>query len=291
MHFEHNYFSLSDDVATMAAGVLELDHQEQNLCDMYDSERNEYSCTYCQKRYKTKGMFKRHLHQKHGLDFLPPQNENQSPKKDHIAVWRSSFMKMALLLRDTEDAFKFGDGDRIFRNAKFEMICAGVANHTKYRLWLWRLIAYECAILTPKQAMEYKWNCTASTSGGKGKNIPNDNLVETFVRKIKKKLKEQGSNVSYESARKIALAMQVQDDIQSNFHPSCTERYGNVDKTEDVKIIMAELQAASVFKWIECREYYAFRGFVDIFSRLKIADFHKWIVQQQRRAGQEMSLT
>ena len=80
-------------------------------------------------------------------------------------------------------------------NAKFEMLCARVAGHTKYQLWLWRMLAYEQAILTPKQAFEYKWNTTANLNGMINGNIPNDNLVELCVQLVKKKkLKEQSSN-------------------------------------------------------------------------------------------------
>lgn len=124
-------------------------------------------------------------------------SESPSSNQDHIALWRSSFMKLALLLRDTEDAYKFGDGTRIFRNAKFEMMCADVANHSKYKLWLWRLLAYECALLSPREAFEYKWNCSSNIHGGLGKNIPNDNLVEICVHVIKKKMREQGANLTY----------------------------------------------------------------------------------------------
>ena len=48
-----------------------------------------------------------------------------------------------------------------------------VAGHTKYQLWLWRMLACEQAILTPKQAFEYKWNTTAYLNGIIKGNIPN----------------------------------------------------------------------------------------------------------------------
>lgn len=103
-------------------------------------------------------------------------------------------MKNALLLRDTYNAFRMGDGDRILRNSKFEMLCASVRGHTKYmyKLWLWRFQAYVTAILTPKEAEEYLWNCTASTNGGTEQNIPNDNLVELHVQLVKINHQETG---------------------------------------------------------------------------------------------------
>ena len=55
---------------------------------------------------------------------------SKNSKQDRIAIYRSSFMKCALILRDTNDAYKLGDGDRILRNSKFEMLCADVGKHT-----------------------------------------------------------------------------------------------------------------------------------------------------------------
>jgi hypothetical protein len=41
-------------------------------------------------------------------------DESGKPSElDHIALYRASFMKCALLLRDTNDAYKMGDGDRV----------------------------------------------------------------------------------------------------------------------------------------------------------------------------------
>lgn len=131
----------------------------------------------------------------------PTPDYSCESKTDKVANYRASFMKNALLLRDTYDAFSMCDGERIVRNAKFEFLCADVRKHTKYKLWLWRFVAYIIALLSPKQAYEYMWNCASSTTGGGvGKNIPNDNLVELMVQLVKKKLREQGSNFTYASA-------------------------------------------------------------------------------------------
>ena len=80
-------------------------------------------------------------------------------------------MKCGLLLRDIIEAFKFGDGDRIVRNSKFEMLCADVGKHYKYRLWLFRFIAYCIALLSKKQAMDYLLNSTANSAGGLSKTF------------------------------------------------------------------------------------------------------------------------
>lgn len=100
-----------------------------------------------------------------------------------------------------------GGGDRILRNSKFEMLCASVRGHTKYKLWLWRFQAYVTAILIQKEAKEYLWNCTASANGGTKKNIPIDNLMELHVQLVKKVIKKQGGDFTYLSAKEAALSL------------------------------------------------------------------------------------
>lgn len=43
-------------------------------------------------------------------------------------------MKKVLLLRDIYNVFWMGDGDRILRNFKFEMLCDLVRGYIKYKL-------------------------------------------------------------------------------------------------------------------------------------------------------------
>lgn len=54
--------------------------------------------------------------------------------------------------------------------------------------------------------LKYSWRI--------GENIPNDNLVEICVHVIKKKMREQGANLTYESAKKIASCVQMQEEIR-----------------------------------------------------------------------------
>lgn len=283
-----------DNLPTVTAQAAEMDNQELLISEMYEVESKQYTCT-CDRKYKTKGHFKRHLQNEHNWVFhtaTEESSESPSSKQDRIALWRSSFMKLALLLRDTEDAYKFGDGTRIFRNAKFEMMCADVANHSKYKLWLWRLLAYECALLSPREAFEYKWNCSSNIHGGFGKNIPNDNLVEICVHVIKKKMREQGANLTYESAKKIASCVQMQEEIRISVQQQLGMKTSgqtkpSVDKKKDLQLIINELRANDIFSYIPGRKFNAFKDFKDTFSRINLVNLHKWITSQKERASFE----
>ncbi|VDI74704.1 Hypothetical predicted protein [Mytilus galloprovincialis] len=182
----------------LSARTSALDTQIRQIEAMHHNQLQKFVCEVCNKQYKTKGGIKKHLKIQHQWDF---DNEQETPSKnDHIALYRASFMKCSLLLRDTNDVYKMGDGDRILLNAKFQMLLSRIGNHTKYQLWLFRFMAYCYSSLTPRMAYEYIWNGTANMHGNIGHNLPNDNLVEMLVQAVKKKIYAQGANATYKSA-------------------------------------------------------------------------------------------
>lgn len=183
-YYSFRLLFLFSDLTRVQEQASEVDILNHQMEEMFDSIQKNYRCTDCGKSYKTDGWFKKHLVKEHNWDFSIEEAEDSKP--DHIAVYRSSFMKCALILRDTSHVYKFSDGDRILRNAKFELICVEVGKHPKYKLWLFRFIAYCISVLSEKQSMEYLRNCMANTTGGIAKNVPNDNLVEILVHSIKK---------------------------------------------------------------------------------------------------------
>ncbi|KAK3097714.1 hypothetical protein FSP39_012382 [Pinctada imbricata] len=222
----------------------------------------KYVCPICNKLYKTKGGMKRHLNKEHGFSF-ELGDENSTTEKDHIATYRAAFMTCAFLLRDTNDAYKMGDGNRITVNAKFQMLLARVGKHTKYQLWLFRYLAYIKCLLTPQMAYEYMWNCSANLQGGLGRNIPNDNLVEILVQTVKKKVYCQGANASYASVRKAALTTQIQEEIKENLQSQCDKKKSGskrpkANKTSDILEMVSELNAAQMFDSIPGREFRSF---------------------------------
>jgi hypothetical protein len=259
---------------------------------MFDHTLQKYICISCGNEYKKVGHLKRHLKEKHLWDFTDNDAEGEE-KPDRISIYRASLMKCLLLLKDTNDGYCMGDGDRIMINAKFQMLLSGVTRHTKYQIWLFRFLAYYFCILSPKDAYEYKWNCTANISGGNGHNIPNDNLVEIMVHRLKQKVRTQGANVTYESARKAALSLQVQDEIKSNLmqevntKPKGTSR-SETSKSVDIELMIGELKKAEIFEFLPGRQFNAFPSIQDLFAKVKVVDFHKWIQSQKESLSYEL---
>jgi len=271
---------------------LTLDGELNQIKAMFDQEQKKYICDDCNKKYKTLNGMKKHLKNMHEWNFDDDDTSTTS-KYDHIALYRASFMKCALLLRDTNDAFKMGDGDRILNNAKFQMLLSRIGNHTKYQLWLFRFIAYCISLLTPRMAYEYMWNCTANLHGNNTHNIPNDNLVELMVQAVKKKVYAQGANATFESVRKAALTTQIQEEITTNMKYECDQkqtgrRRPTPSKLNDVVAMITELNSARVFDYIPGREYASFTGFSEIFSQVKITELHKWITENKERLSNEI---
>lgn len=209
VHVYIKCFSFFAEVLFISERTSALDTQTRQLQDMYDTRQQKYLCEACTKKFKTIGGLQRHLRKEHDWVFME-EVTNSSSKKDHIALYRASFMKCSLLLRDTnDDAYKMGDGERILRNSKFQMLISRIGNHGKYQLWLFRFMAYCFSLLTPRMVYEYIWNYTANLHSNLGHNIPNDNIVESLVQAVKKKVRAEGANATYENVRSAALALQI----------------------------------------------------------------------------------
>lgn len=171
------------------------------------------------------------------------------------------------------------------------MLLSGIGHHTKYQLWLFRFLANFHCLLSPREAYEYKWNCTTNLKGGAGHNIPNDNLVGILVHRLKAKLQSQGSNVTYESARKSALTLQIQDEIRENLiEKSGLKKSGTTRPARannDIVLIVNELSAGNVLSYIPGRKYDNFKSFCDMFSRVNVVNLHKWLNKQKERLSYE----
>lgn len=201
---------------------------------------------------------------------------------DELAPVRASFLKCALLLYDTNDAYMMGDGNRIFLNAKFEFLLADACGHTGYRRWLWRLLANEMAILSPKKAFEYKWNCTVNTRGGPARNIPNDNLVEIFVGSIKEMIRGLGSNIDFEQIRFCArIILEMKNIVDSVLNESGVETYASghsePDKTDEIMKMVTEMQSGDFFVFEKNRKFEGFSNFIDVLSRSNVINIQNII--------------
>ena len=279
------------DLSRLTTQTAAMDTLKRQAEEMYDQQQHRYVCAVCEKKYKTTSGLQRHLSNTHQWNIMPLQEEI-APQTDHVGIYCSSFMKCALLLRDTTDAYQMGDGDRILRNSKLQMLLSRFGNHTKYQLWLFRFMAYCYALLTPRMAYEFLWNCTANLHGNTDHYITNDNLVQILVQAVKKKIYAQGANTTYRSARQAALSLQVQQEIMPNLQNEVDkkqsgQRRQTPSKHNDIVAMVKELTSANIYDNIPGREFAQFAGFKDVFSRVKVTELHKWISDNKERLSFE----
>ena len=173
------------------------------------------------------------------------------------------------------------------RNAKMEWIYASALHHSKYKLWLWRLITYVIAILPPDQAFEYMWNMTVNLKGGICNNIPNDNCVELQVGNIKKELNTQGANKTFESARTICMTTQVIDSIKGQLMHTTkavksSSKRADVDKSDDIITMAKSIRSKGP---VTNMTWGSFSKYKDPVQRVDVGKLHEWIDNQQKIAN------
>ncbi|XP_053388276.1 uncharacterized protein LOC128551443, partial [Mercenaria mercenaria] len=240
-----------------------------------------YNCALCNKTYTCLPWFKKHLVKKHQWKFHQVNSEVDSSN----AV--KNFIFMALLFRDTCDSYKMGDGERIVRNAHFEWLYDSAVKHSKYKIWLWRMISYVISILGIKESFEYKWNMTVNLKGGICNNIPNDNCVELQVGNIKRELNTQGANKSYESAKMICMTTQVVDAIREQLiRTTKTARSKRdrpaVDKSKDIICMIQCLRQQGYVKGITWKSFSTYR---DPLQCVDADELHSCINKQKKIAN------
>jgi uncharacterized C2H2 Zn-finger protein len=271
-----------DELQDIRENMEALDSDHQKLLLLKHDDRS-FKCPQCDKAYERAAWLRKHLQKKHDWTFHRSKLElsSKSAKKEITNPIRT-FLFMSLLYRDTCDSYRLGDGDRIVLNAKLEWLYASTVNHIKYKLWLWRMLAYIIFVLDPKEAFEYKWNMTVNLMGGIENNIPNDNCVEIQVHKIKHALNAQGPNKSFDSAKTICMTSQVVDGIKQNVMKSSRTQRSNrsrsvVDKSKDIVTIAKALRKngyASDIKWE------SFQNFRDPLSCMDLIKLNEWANNQ-----------
>lgn len=278
------------DIDDIALQVSSIDQREQQLQNM-QQENGKFQCPHCDKAYIRQGNVVNHLKKVHQINLDSLLVHRTSSEETSARSVIASFCRMAYLYRDTVDAYKMADGNRIFRNAKLEMLYAYSLKHTKYRLWLWRMLAYEMALLSEREAFDYKWNTCTNLSGGIRRNIPNDNAVEIQVGEIKKRFQREGPNKSFASAQLICKTNQITTKIAKNLQRETTSKVRSrkrpaVDKMKDIKTMVEEIQFAKVFD--SSTKYVTFKNYLDPLARLDMGEFHKWVQDQKAIAAVKM---
>ena len=254
-----------------------------------------FKCNFraCSKIYKTVGWLQAHLRTVHNvvIDLPVPLRKEIDKNYDGVFNYASAFMKVALLYRDITDAYKMGDGDRVFRDIKFMFLHLSSGKHVKYRLWLWRMLAYDMALLSQYERYEYRHNIAMNLIGGVRNCVANDNVVEIYVHKIKEAMRAMGANVTYAAVQKVTKCLDVLDAMTEKLAKPKSGKHAATKNQEDIEIIATSLLTGNVFVHTTGREHATYPNFPsDLLNDIDIVKLNQWINTQKKRALREMQV-
>lgn len=255
------------------------------------------SVASCKEDFTTDSDRRHHEQVAHGLIRVPTQQRQSAGAvnhlqleclDDHIFNYSCSLMKMALLERNFQDAVHYMDGQRLLRVWKFKMLHFKEAGRTKYALEALLFQADQLALLSPWDAYRQLWNRSFNLRGGAGNNIPLDMMVEHNNNFIKEMIRNQGANLTFQSAQQISRASMGLDAVISNLDnvlsiKAESGRHADVDKRKDVLLIAQEVRN-NVTRQRQPREHKAFPKMKqDVLHYLDPSKLVQW-VQKHKRA-------
>ncbi|CAB4028057.1 hypothetical protein AC249_AIPGENE16794 [Paramuricea clavata] len=225
-----------------------------------DGERDEYGYYYCQHGcgyvFSTKATRTKHEERTHG-SVAAPVNDTESvdddcSEQDYLYNYHTAKLTYGLLLLEFNDAVKEGDGERLFKVYKLAMLFYRKYGHFKYAYAVLLYSSQIKAILSESEACDLKWNRFHNKFGGKGRNIPLDLKKEQQNKVLKTMWKGLGSNLSEQSASRVAKALDSIEDLMSSIDTDCRlekrqGRHSKKDPEESVTQILGDLMKKQVF--------------------------------------------
>ena len=229
--------------------------------DIFDTDEfGKFACPFggCSKTYASKAWLKSHLKKIHSvyIEMPAPSIRHQSDDYDGKKNYASAFMRTAMPMRDTVDSYRMGDGDHVFMFLHFSE-----GHHIKYRLWTWRMTAYNTILLSEAEAYTYRWNIAINLSGGARKCIANDHLVEINVHKMKEAMRAMGANVSHSAARRVAKCLHAVSALTDNLARHVSGRHTHASVQHDVSEIADCLSKHDIMNSNQGRQHNTYPNF------------------------------
>ena len=227
----------------------------------------------------------RHERRKHE-DFIPMEVDEaeEERKEDHIFNYHRAKLIFGLILTDFNDAVKEGDGQRLMRLYKIVLPIYKVNGCTKYSYTVLLLLVKVAALLPQSLAFRLVWNRFFNIMGKLGHNISLDHRMEMFIKLLKTFLKGLGSNITEESAQRVARCLNTLEAIMESLDKEChlnqkeSNRAGK-GQEEAVSQIVEDLINQSAFVKVPGRQGYPnfpkFSG--NLIEKLDYRDFYSWI--------------
>ena len=217
---------------------------------------------------------------------LPSSSANKPPSVkclDKINMYATEVLTLGLLWHSFHDAIKEGDGDRIIRNWKFNLLAFKSARRKNYSIEALNLLLQVNYILSPREAAQVKWCRSVNTSGRQGHNIPMDLHLEHLNRRLKSTLQNMRSNTTKASIRMAAENVDVVNNVCHNFEKQTNEckeisdKHASPSFQKDLKMILSVLQEQQVFNSKKGRQHISFKFTSGLLQQLNYPELVKWI--------------
>ena len=267
----------------------------------------KYPCRYpgCESSYVYDGASRR----RHEMSHNPPptilqepilvsaheEEEDEHEMHDDLYNYHCSLMKMALLLRNFNDATREGDGPRIIRCIKVFLLHykQDGSGSTKYALEsLYQLFQLH-ALLTPREAERLTWNRSVNNRGGAGNNVPCDLDLEHDNHLYKEMCRGLGANLTRASVTRISNAFFVCKEVIKKLDSeinikSTSGEHTKKDINQDLYKIVRTLNEQDVFEQQPGRTMKSFPDCPrDYLERLDSKDLFTWITGHKQKVAQE----
>ena len=145
-------------------------------------------------------------------------------------------------------------------------------------------------LLSPRMALQLKWNRTVNTHGRPGKNIPCDLYMEHLNRECKTSLAGLGSNINDHSVQRIGRCIGKIIPILQNFDkingvPTQLGYHSHRSSTADLNKIIGQLtEVSKVFHREAGRNHHHFSKFKsNIMHKISHPALNQWMLQQLRK--------
>lgn len=190
-------------------------------------------------------------------------NRNVDDTSDSVYNYARVLCHLASLALELTDAWREGDGIRVLRCWRINLLHFFATQRTKYALEALR-IQFQLAILPPHLVNQLTWGRFVNTQGGAGNNIPCDLHNEHVVRICKDAIHCMGSNFSQEAATRVARSVTTLDNIAHCFDVQCgvnneSSSHTTKSEEEDLRRAVKVIQDEKIWDITPGRKYHNFR--------------------------------
>jgi hypothetical protein len=184
---------------------------------------------------------------------------------DHVFNYAKVLCHFGALVLEFMDAWREGDGERVYCCWRLFLPHFKAANHTKYSLEALRLQFQVKSVLSPQLAHQILWDRFVNTRGGMGNNIPCDLYNEHMNKLLKHIIVTMGSNLTESSLQQAARSVSKlqaicrQFDKQSDV-PIGTVAHSTRSTTQDITKVIAVVMNEKLLQMIPGRAHSTFQN-------------------------------